>query len=214
MNLGELRQAFRREANDIAEPFLWSDENVNSWINEANQEAVRRVRRILRKNAAIPVSAGQRVVAYDKSWFEIWHAELVSGSYPHHLHQVDEFEMTRMRPDWMIDRGVPRQFFVRDGDLTFDKELTQDMTLNIVYSYLPAPLVQDTDEPEMPDVHHRYLIDWALFRSFEVPDKEVFDPQRSAVCRQRFVHYFGRDPVSEFRRAQSANNPHHNKCWW
>ena len=216
MNLGQLRAVFRREAGDTAAPWLWADEDVNAWLNEAQEEAALRSR-LLRGRVTRNIAVGQMVVDLAPEWFEIRHAELVTAEGTHYLlQQVDDFELDRLRPQWRQERGVPRHFIVIEGELMLDRASDAALTLALTLEYccLPPLLQTDVDEPQIAVVHHRHLLDWVLFRAFEVPDREVFDPQRSANCRQRFVRYFGRDPVAQLRHPQSVNNPHHNRCWW
>ena len=42
MNLLELRQAFRKETQDLQAPYAWSDEEIDRYLNEAEDDAARR----------------------------------------------------------------------------------------------------------------------------------------------------------------------------
>ena len=63
MTLGELIASFREDATDKVETYLWEDEAVTRWLNEAQDEAAVRGRLLLDDSTpavtTIAVNAGQ-----------------------------------------------------------------------------------------------------------------------------------------------------------
>ena len=66
----------------------------------------------------------------------------------------------------------------------------------------------DGDVPEINQIHHVHLIQWALHKAYSVPDSEFFDPNRSALAEQEFTDYFGPRPDSDVRRITREDVPH------
>lgn len=214
MNVAELRAAFRRDADDRAEPFLWPDEDILDWLNEAQREACMRARLLFCRDT-LNVAQGETVVALPPGWFEIRFAALrEGGDFRQILCQYDAWERDRLRPYWRTENRCPDGFVCRDGELELNALPDRDYALFLEGYGFPPALRADSDEPGIEAVHHHKLLHWALFRAYTVPDKEVFDPARAAEHEARFEHYFGRKPQAALRRPQSANSPHHNKCWW
>ena len=71
-----------------------------------------------------------------------------------------------------------------------------------------SAMQNDTDKPEINQIHHVHLIQWALHKAFSVPDSEFFDPNRSALAEQQFTDYFGPRPDSDLRRITREDIPH------
>lgn len=214
MNLVQLRAAFRRDADDRAEPYLWSDEDISDWLNEAQKEACIRGR-LLADSATLSVTKGDAVIVLPDDWFEIYIAALeISPNQQCYLKQYDAIERDRVRPRWRTETRRPDGFIHRDGQIELNAQPNRDYELYIEGFRLPKLMLADGDEPEINPIHHIKLVHWALFKAHSVPDKEMFDPSKAADHEQRFEYYFGRDPKATLRKPQSANNPHHNKCWW
>lgn len=70
------------------------------------------------------------------------------------------------------------------------------------------------DVPEIAAIHHEYLVQWALYRAFSVPDTETFDPNRAAIAEREFTQYFGLRPDSDLRRITREDTPHEVEPWF
>ena len=79
MNLGELRSDFRGRVCDTKKPYLWSDREVDGYINEALIEAVDRGLMIYdRESFTVDVAVGVTDYALDKSIIRV-NAALVTS---------------------------------------------------------------------------------------------------------------------------------------
>ncbi len=68
-----------------------------------------------------------------------------------------------MRVDTVTSlQGVPL-FYTINAE-TVVTVLTDEPTVQVTYRYMPEPLAQDTDEPEMPMDQHACLADYAAYR--------------------------------------------------
>ena len=78
---------------------------------------------------------------------------------------------------------------------------------------LPLQLMEDGtdhDTPEIHKAHHRRFVDWALYRTYSVPDTELQSAERADAALARFTRYFGERPDANLRRITREDVTHHN----
>lgn len=222
MDLEALIADFRVRVDDRIEPYLFDDEVVTPWLNEAEHEAAIR-RRLIREAAnpaicEIAVSAGVGDYGLHPSVFEVsYQAFKAAGATTRtKLHLVTREWLDRHVRDWRdADDGEPA-YLVQDGlRLRLVPAPSIDGTLFIEGYRTPlADMENDSDTPEIADAHHRHLVQWALFRGYSVPDKEVFDPERAAQAEAEFTRYFGARPDADLRSDTRMDESHHNAAIW
>lgn len=224
MTLAELIRRVRREANDLVEPYFWSDEDVAAWLNDAVSEACIRARLIHESQDAsvcqIAVTAGQAVYPLHPALYEITHLSLRAADGAHlgvlPIHSTEMLDAGR--PGWRDETGRPLCAIQSDTGLRLVPTPDQDATLKL--EGYRTPLVEmaladaDTDEPEINREHHRHLTQWALHRGFAVPDMESFDPSRSDRAESAFTVYFGIRPNADLRRITREDVPHRVEAFW
>lgn len=220
MNLEQLRARFRLESDDKLTPYLWSDEAVDMWLNDAVEEAA--VRSLLIHDAATPavcqiaVTALQPVYQLHPSVINITRAAftLPGDSEVYVLHTLTEYEMDAMNPSWRTTEETPGYVIHKDTTLRLCC-LPPAGTLTLEVNRLPlSPMVGDADEPEIAQTHHRHLVQWALHKAFSVPDAETVDPTRAEKAEREFTKMFGIRPDADSRRREEYSRPHHNApCW-
>lgn len=66
---------------------------------------------------------------------------------------------------------------------------------------------------EIEDVHHRHLVDWALYRAFGIPDADTYDKTLSGEAMARFEAHFGPHPGADMRRTHNARKPRASPVW-
>lgn len=215
MNRAELRAAYRRDARDNAKPPFVSDDDVNYFIDEAEEEASIR-KRLIAYADSLTITAGEMSISLKPSVFEIHSSTIAdSGGTRYPIMQVDKLGMNRVRPEWRTEIRRPDHFIRNeDGSITLGAIPDAAYTLHIEGYRTPRGMTTDADEPDIASIHHRHLVHWVLFRAFSMPDADLFDPNKAAQSEARFERYFGRKPTADLRKAQTANAPHHNKAWW
>lgn len=216
MTLEELIRRFRVLAMDKAQPYLFADEDVIDWLNDAQRQACIRGR-LLREDAnpavcEIALTPGQRTYPLHKSVYEIINARIVpvSGrSRPVFLASREWLDENM--PGWRDDHG-PAEFAIQDDtSIRVSGAITAGDKLAIECYRTPLKLLaNDTDKPEIHEAHHEHLIQWALHKAFSVVDAETFDAQRSERAENEFTRYFGTLPDSDLRRVTRIDVPHHN----
>lgn len=216
MTLEDLIRRFRTLAVDKVQPYLFDDEDVIDWLNDAQRQACIRGR-LLREDANLAVceialTPGQRTYPLHKSVYEIINARIVpvSGrSRPVFL--ASREWMDENMPDWRDEQGQAEFAIQDDTSIRVGGVITTGDKLAIECYRTPLKvLANDVDKPEIHEAHHEHLIQWALHKAFSVVDAETFDAQRSERAENEFTRYFGTLPDSDLRRVTRIDVPHHN----
>lgn len=220
MTLEQLIAQFRVDSEDKLEPYLFSDESITQWLNEAQEEAC--IRALLLKDWAtadvvqIPVTAGLSMYVPNPLIINITRATFVPVAGDKQvLLSTNEYELDRIKSDWR-DLVEPPCFIIHhDTQIRLACTPDTDGVLNLEVNRLPlAPMASDMDSPEIAAIHHRHLVKWALHRAFSIPDSETVDANRAALAEVEFTRVFGRSPDADTRRSHEADRPHHNlPCW-
>ena len=220
MNLEQLIASFRVDADDLAEPFLFSDDWIAGWLTEAQSEAAIRGRLILEDAdpdvCQIAVTAGTASYELHHSVYEIADLRFMptgaSKSTP--LALVTREWLDDKRPGWR-DNCKELSFAIQsDHRLRIVGAPSTDGALHLEAYRVPLnALENDVDTPELSEAHHRHLIYWALHRAFSRPDSETIDPQRADRALEAFTRYFGLSPDSDMRRSTRHDLQQTNALW-
>lgn len=221
MNLEQLIQQFRVDAEDLVQPYLWLDEWVAPWLTEAVSEAAVRGRLIYEAaNAAvcqIAVAASAATHELHKSLFELVHLRFqATGAATSSVLSIKaREELDRIRPGWRDETGTPRYAVQDDTRITLVPRPELAGTLHVEGYRVPLkPLANDTDKPEINQAHHRNLVHWALYRAFSKPDADGADPIKAARAEANFTRYFGIAPDADLRRSTRHDEVQTNKAFW
>lgn len=221
MTLGDLIKRFRIEANDLVEPYFFSDEFITDWLNDAQEEAVIRGRLIHESDSSsvcrITVKPGVRGYRLHPTLYEIDHISFRRDGAPRrqHLKLTSTEQLDKVRPGWRDEAGDPEYAIQGDKRLRVVPEPVHPGTIELEGYRLPNSVMEvDGDEPEINPAHHRHLVNWALHIGFSVPDSETFDPSRSGMAESAFTDYFGQRPDSDLRRITREDVQHHVTAFW
>lgn len=215
MNLGELIQEFRVRTQDQAEPYLFPDEELIPWFNEAEEEAAIRGK-LIRDSVEIPLVPGQMNYDLPAGLFDIQYAELLlDGKFHRVLNAEDRRQLDRDRADWRSVRGEPIGYIHDEKSLCLVGVPDAAYTVGIEYLRTPVEkMAAVDDEPEIHGRHHEHLIDWVLHKAYSKPDAETLNPGASEKGEAEFTRYFGNHPGADCRRRQNASRPHRTKSHW
>ena len=217
MTLEDLIRRFRVLAQDTEQPFLWSDEAVMDWLNDAQAKACVRGRLIREdENPAvcqIALTPGQHTYPLHASVYELINLRIKgSGAEPSRPMSIKSREWLDANVcDWR-DMDRPSPWLIQDDTtLRVVGAIQAGDVLHLECYRLPLKqLANDMDKPEIHAAHHVHLIQWALHRAFSIPDTEAFDPARAASAEAAFTRYFGLLPDSDMRRTTREDVVHHN----
>lgn len=221
MTLDDLVAQFRTDADDAKRPYLFDDDDVIRWLNEAEEEAALRANLLFEASdpdvCRIAVTAGERFYDLHDAVFSVRRAQFTPDGTTDActLAIADRVELERVERTRRSVTDKPVAIIVDDTRIELDCIPDTDGLIELeVYR---APLSKMTDggnTPEISRVHHRFLPLWALHRAYGRPDAEAFDQGRSDRAELAFTKQFGIRPDADQRRAFQANTPMHNKAYF
>lgn len=198
MTLAELITLFRNEADDVAEPYLWSDDELLEFANDAEAEAARRARLLVDSTTAelcslaVAAAAGGLVPLDARVMFV--RAARLAGELP--LGRATVADMLEINPFWQDARAGRPRLFVTDyqtGALQLWPAPDADATLKLTVVRTPLAEMNDgQDSPEIAPRWHRSLRHWMLYRAYSKQDAEANDPKKAADSLALFEQEFGK----------------------
>lgn len=228
MTLADLIRRFRVLAEDKVKPYLWSDEDITDWLNDAQAQAAVRGRLLVEDaNPAIcevAVVAGRHTYKLHPTVYELVRTGFrpaAAGGRPCKFSLKSRewldanYPEWRDADDWQYTRDGQRYLVQNDTSVRIVPIPGEDGMLTIEAYRLPLKKLtadNDTASPEIHTAHHEHLIQWALHRAFGIPDSEVYDPVRAEKAERAFTAYFGPLPDSDMRRITREDVPHHNEA--
>lgn len=215
MTLAQLMDAYRTKTEDVAPPYLWSDDELRQYADDAENEAAERAR--LLKDTTTPeicqvnVVAGAAAYLLDSRIISVERAKLALSSTPLTLSSTDE--MDRAKPGWEARSGTPSKGLV-DAEgagwkLTLYPKPAANDTLHLQVFRLPiGPLsAHDGNQPEIPSRLHLRLLDWMLHLGYQKQDAETYDRAKSEQHAAIFTAAFGERIDANARRKQEDRAP-------
>lgn len=225
MKTSDLIRAFRVATDDLEQEYLFKDPEVLEWLSEAEDEAAIRKKLLFEGSdpamCEIAVEPGIQTYKLHPRWHLVTAAALLNDGcsardrVPLSLRSREDLDQSW--PGWRFDdcRG-PRAIALQDGSLEVAGRIERAGVLHLHGYRLPMQpmdLEQRDRGPEIHAVHHRHLIDWALFRAYSVPDTEGLNPGQAQRALDRFEAYFGIRVDGDLRRDATADQPHRNALW-
>lgn len=204
MEVTELLDLFRLETDDISEPYLWSDGEFYTYLNDAQNTFVRRIGGIADSSSAltkIAFKVNDTLVKYDERILRIKSAKDDQNRHIT-LRNIDNFEDNpSMSDDYgsMVNAGLddgrtgPLRFLITD--LEENKIRLYPLpnvagTIQLYVYRLPLKGIEDEDSVlEIQSHHHLALLDWVKYRAFMKQDVETFDSSKAAEMRAAFEVY-------------------------
>ena len=215
-----LRRRVRLLAQDTTLPYLWQDEDIDDWLNEAQQEATIRARLLRATPASHPalcefsLTAGETAIALPEQLYEISYQEWVIGAERRPLKLVSREWMDTTLPGWRAMPAAEPDYLVQDRQALEVVPPPIAAGAVLIEGYrLPEPMVADDEEPGIPLAHHIHLVQWALHVGYSLPDAETFNPGKSQAAEAEFARYFGARPDADLR-ADTRNDETHRIVAW
>ncbi|WP_243350887.1 DUF6682 family protein [Stenotrophomonas acidaminiphila] len=213
-SLRQLIDDCREELDDAVAPYLWGDELLIRYLNEAVEEACIRARLLVESRnpdvCRIALQAGQADYALHPSVYVIRRAALEDRP-GEPLCRTSSAVLDGCREQWRTEQGRP-SYVIRDRQ-------TREVSLSPVPAEVGALLMtvwrvptaaevmeSDDDEPVIDAIHHRKLVHWACHRAFNKKDSERYSPQDADRQLTLFIDYFGDRPTARALQ-QLATDP-------
>lgn len=206
MDATELRDLFRAEFFDVAEPYLVSDLQVYAYIDEAQKMFCRftegiedgRSFTIAVKPGAIWYPLDPRILKVRKL------TDTVSGREI----EIVSMENAEQRGIRMDSRAGPLMAMIsgiEKGNLRAWPVPNAAGTLSMSTFRLPTT-VATGDEFEIDEQHHPALLMWVKHKAYGIHDTEIYDKGRSDDYELRFRRYCSAAKAEQGRARHSAGN--------
>lgn len=208
MNLGDIRGEARILLDDTVPDgngnYLWSDAELNLYINKAVDEAAERAFLIVDSTTPeccrIAVTAGNATYPVHDSVLRI--ERVYDSTNQQVLSDTDFRTLDDSGQLWDTVTNKPTHYifginhYGLDDDnnhtITLYPVPNAGLTLNLtVFRTTIDNLITDFDIPEIPGRRHFDLIDWVLSLAYMKRDVDTFDPNKSAQHADKFAQNFG-----------------------
>lgn len=196
----KLLELFRLETDDIAKPYLWSDEEFFVYLNEAQEIFVRETGGLSdRRSALTKVSykIGDQYKKYDSRILRINGAQDETNKFIgirnyDNLAGVISDDYGKQVLEVIDDTKTgPIKFLITDVEA---KEIQlfpipdADGSLKLFIQRLPLSEIKDESSVlEISDQHHLSLLCWVKYKAFMKQDVETFEGSKASDFRQMFT---------------------------
>lgn len=196
MNLQEMIQLYRAQADDGQPDPLCRDPILTIYANEAQEEACRRAQ-LLRDSTSpmckVAFAAGDESVLLDLLVVRVLRA-FVAGQA---VEVLNVEEMDCAMPGWQFQerQDVPQRLIagMTTGQLYLWPRPAADGEIRLTVQRLPLYAMRaNTDEPEIRPELHKALVDWMLYRVYSTQDNELYNDAKAVLALARFEAEFGR----------------------
>lgn len=207
MNANELADYFRSQVRDEVAPYLWSDEEILTYMNEAQKMFVRLTNGIYDVSTAacctVAITAGQKYSTLHPAVLEIRKAYYVDGTtgFKRELPIISLADVDTLSTS---DYGVYNNPAIQDLPGTVDYMLTgeergkvrwinvptENATVEMAIARMPLTTLTRTQLTlEVPEEHHVYLIEWMKHLAYNKQDGDAFNPKTATESEMRFRAY-------------------------
>ena len=205
MSTEDILDMFRSEVHDTAEPFLWTDEEVASYLDRAQKWYCRETGGIADSTSdvtRINMVAGEKFGVLDPRILKI---RLMQRASDNHEIELWNFEDAQFRPYYDLSSYyTPYQIALNDLTGQVTKGITGMEKNKIRWVYVPVandtaictvrrlPLETITTdnlaELEIPDEDHELLLDGMKALAYKKEDAETFNKAKQVEHEQAFLN--------------------------
>lgn len=234
MTLLELITRLRRDLDDFGggeavwelddSQCLWSNEELTSYLNEAEQEFCRR--KPIRDSSTAAVcslvfSAGSTSINLDPRILYIRRAKISGEDYPLSPTSLKDLDIDL--PGWDdLDQDTPTHYLADAGSMTLRlvPAPSAEGTLSLVVDRMPladmAWASRDTVSPEIWSYDHLSLLSWARYLAYTKPDGETLNREQAAIHAAAFEAMVGPRLSTKTQGlvAAHADQPHRTRGYY
>ncbi len=180
-NAGELFDAFRGDVVDTAKPYLWTDDEVVRYANDAYRMFTR-------------LTGGIADISSDATVIDLTVGEDIYDLHPSILKIMDA-TLDSDGSDITVISGLDQPNLFSTGQQRGKCKVIQipvvaDTLLLSIYRLPLVHIVDDThDLAEVDEDHHLHLLLWMKHLAYMKQDAETFDKTKSTDMEQAFRNY-------------------------
>lgn len=201
----ELKDIFRDEVQDLEKPYLWSDDAVYRYMNDAYTQFFRLtggIADVTSSATQVDVVAGEYLADLHPSILRIMSAQLASDQSILKIFNMADVDASknadygyvlnsiRVRRDGTVKTVVIGA--ERNKAILIDTPMVND-TINLHIYRLPLTRIKDGTHQleELPEDHQMHLVNWMKHLAYLKQDAETFDKSKSDECEGLFRNYCG-----------------------
>lgn len=193
MDSTRLHELFRKEVFDVAEPYLWADDEVFHYANEAQRTFCRLTGGLA--DASTPAVTRVQVTAGDP-WAAISPLILkvrgVNGAEGRYIDLMNYEDLQRAGIKLNSRTGNPETLILgmeTDKVRVYPTPIV-DETLELLVYRLPLKTIDDFDQKiEIAQQHHTALLLWMKHLAYNKADAETFDKGKALEFERAFQTY-------------------------
>lgn len=193
MDSTRLHSLFRSEIADTAEPYLWADDEVFHYANEAQKKFCRLTGGIA--DASTPAVV-QVVLTANNPWAALSPLILkvrgVNGADGRYIDPVNFEDLQERKIKLGATTGTPALLILgmeTDKVRVYPVPVTNE-TLELLVYRLPLKAINDFDQKlEIAEQHHTALLMWMKHLAYGKQDAETFDKTKREEFEQAFTTY-------------------------
>lgn len=203
MTPDDLYRAFRADVVDVAEPYLWSDEEVWRYMNDAYMTFWRKVGGIpdfTSTACSVPIVAGVETSRLNPSILRIMSAsrasdfggiEVINSTDLGRLRSSDYGQMKELRLDSTVGQVKYAVIGMQKNVVRWVQVPQTDDVCKLVVHRLPLEAItnQSDEFDELEEVHHSRLLLWMKHLAYSKQDAETFDKGRADENDTAFSAY-------------------------
>lgn len=197
MTVVELMALYRNRTQDVAAPYLWSDEEIVEYADDAQNEACRRAHLLIDSRSEVStaaITAGDPVAEIDSRVISIRRARRGSDSMP--VRRMSVRDMDQQLPGWEgVTSPSHPSVFLPDWETgvarLYPPPLIDDELKMTVVRLPLAPITDESVALEIAPQYHRALLDWMLYRGYSKADPETLDTAKAKAAEAKFEAEFG-----------------------
>lgn len=193
-NTAALLIALRRDLQDEIEPYLWQDEELLAYLDQAQVEFCRETGGIADARSDflhIPVIAGEEWVDIDPRILKVRSAEFYeTDGHRYKLELMNAEDVEKHRCPHSL--GVPIGLVLGESEdaarITYIPMQAGELRL-IVYRLPLQPITAQDIDPEIALEHRPTLLYYAKYLAFSKTDAESFNKDSAAENLNMFIQY-------------------------
>ena len=210
MTLGDLLNELRvSRLDDAVAPYLWSDDELVSFLNDAVRQVCMRQRCLLESAqpfCTINVAAGTQLVPVDPRILAIRFLRQDGSTADMQPAGITAKRFFKLHATWDTDTDTTGdlEYWVPDyqtGFIALFPRPTVDIVLKLNVWRLALEdeelvTADPTAEPIVDPAWHLDLLDWAEYRAFSKPDSQTMNTEKAQSAAQTFTAKVGRLPTA------------------
>lgn len=183
----ELITLTRELLRDEVSPYLWSNETILRYLQEAEREMCKRTHVILSTSLTAAVTAGTKTVVLPANVIQVLAARISGETRPMRQMRAEHFEAH----DQTVSTGTPRFYTMGLGNkrLTLYPEPDANVTVEYLAAIYPSSQFDESSDPGIPEEHHHALGSYAAYRCLRTKDPDGEELQEHQAYRAEWELY-------------------------